>query len=159
MLIDPGRAFFAGAVGGLVASFAMSQFHSLLQNAESSPQDNEDDSTLKAASAISEAVLQRELTTHQKKAAAPLVHYGFGTSVAAAYGAAAEMLPVLRIGWGTAFGTVVWLGAHVIAVPLLGLSKPVTQSTPRREAVELGAHSVYGAVVESVRRLLRNGAR
>jgi hypothetical protein len=43
----------------------------------------------------------------------------------------------------------------VITVPAFGLSKPVTRSTPRREAVEFGAHLVYGAVVEVVRRLLR----
>lgn len=153
------RAFLAGAVGGFIASFAMSQFHSLFQDAESSPQTKQEDSTEKAASAVSEAIFQYELTPHQKKVAGSSVHYGFGTSIAAAYGAAAEMLPTLRTGWGTAFGTAVWLGAHVIAVPLLGLSKPVTRSTFRREGVELGAHLLYGTVVESVRRLLRNGAR
>jgi hypothetical protein len=94
MRIDPGTTFFSGAAGGIIASFAMSQVHSFFEDAESSPQSDEDDSTVKAASA--EAVLQRELTPHQKKAAGPLVHYGFGTSIAAAYGAAAEMLPVLR---------------------------------------------------------------
>jgi uncharacterized membrane protein YagU involved in acid resistance len=135
----------------------MSQFHSLFQKEESSPRPKEDDSTVKAASAVSAAVFDHGLTPHQKKIAGPLVHYGFGASVAAAYGAAAEALPALRKGWGTAFGTAVWLGAHVIAVPVLGLSKPVKRSTPRREGVELGAHLVYGAVVESVRRLLRNG--
>ena len=71
------------------------------------------------------------------------------------YGAAVEVLPVLGTGLGMPFGAAVWLGAHVITVPVLGLSEPVTRSTPLREAVEFGAHLVYGAVVEIVRRLLR----
>jgi uncharacterized membrane protein YagU involved in acid resistance len=137
----------------------MSQFHTLFQDAGSSRQGKEEDSTVKTASAVSEAIFQHELTPRQKKVAGPLVHYGFGTSVATFYAVAAETQPSLRTGWGTGFGTAVWLGAHVIAVPLLGLSKPVTRSTPRREGVELGAHLVYGAVIESVRRLLANGAR
>ncbi len=154
MQVYRGRAFLAGALGGLVASFVMSQIHALFEQAGPSRQDYEEDSTVKAASAISETVFEHELTPQQKKVAGPVMHYSFGTCVAAAYGTAVETLPALRTGWGMTFGTAVWLGAHVIAVPLLGLSQPVTRSTPRREGVEFGAHLVYGAVVESVRRLV-----
>ena len=111
---------------------------------------------MKTASAVSQRIFHHELTPRQKELAGPAVHYGFGSSVGAFYGAAVEILPVLRAGWGMPFGVAVWLGAHVITVPALGLSEPVTRSTPRREAVEFGAHVVYGAVLESVRRLLRN---
>ena len=153
---NPRKGLLAGAVGGLIACFAMSQFHSALQKLKSSDQDKQEDSTVKTASAVSQGIFHHELTPQQKKIAGPAVHYGFGASIATFYGAAVEILPVLRTGWGMPFGVAVWLGAHVIAVPALGLSEPVTRSTPRREAVEFGAHLVYGAVVESVRRLLRN---
>jgi putative membrane protein len=153
---NPRKGMLAGAVGGLIACFAMSQFHSAFQNLESSAQDKQDDSTVKTASAVSQRIFHHELTAQQKKIAGPAVHYGFGTSVAMFYGAAVEILPVLRTGWGVPFGVAVWLGAHVITVPALGLSEPVTRSTPGREMVEFGAHLLYGAVVESVRRLLRN---
>jgi len=152
------RGFLAGAVGGLIACFAMSEFHSFFQKAESSAEDQQEDSTVKTASAISQKVFHHELTPQQKKIAGPAMHYGFGASVAMFYGAAVEVMPVLRTGWGMPFGVAVWLGAHVITVPALGLSEPVTRSTPRREAVEFSAHLVYGAVVEAVRRLLRNAA-
>ena len=155
MQVNRRRAFLAGALGGFIASFVMSQLHALFEQAEPSPQDKEEDSTVKAASAASEAVFEHELTPQQKKVAGPVMHYGFGTCVAAAYGTAVETLPALRTGWGTAFGTAVWLGAHVITVPLLGLSQPVTRSTPRRESIEFSAHLVDGAVVESVRSLVR----
>ena len=159
MRIDPKpntrRGFLAGAVGGLIACFAMSQFHSFFQKVESSSEDKQEDSTVKTASAVSQKIFHHELTPHQKKIVGPVVHYGFGASIATFYGAAVEVLPVLRTGLGMPFGAAVWLGAHVITVPALGLSEPVTRSTPRREAVEFGAHLVYGAVVEGVRRLLR----
>jgi len=153
---NPSRGLLAGAVGGLIACFAMSQFHSAFQKLESSDQDKQEDSTVKTASAVSRRIFHHQLTPQQKKIAGPAVHYGFGASIATFYGAAVEILPVLQTGWGLPFGVAVWLGAHVITVPALGLSEPVTRSTPRREAVEFGAHLVYGAVVEGVRRLLRN---
>jgi uncharacterized membrane protein YagU involved in acid resistance len=160
MAIDPKpnlrKGLLAGAVGGLIACFAMNQFHSASQNLESSDQDKQEDSTVKTASAVSQRLFHHDLTSQQKKIAGPAVHYGFGASIATFYGAAVELLPVLRTGWGMPFGVAVWLGAHVITVPALGLSEPVTRSTPRREAIEFGAHLVYGAVVESIRRLLRN---
>ena len=156
---DPLRGFLAGAVGGLIACFAMSQFHSFFQKVESSAGGKEEDSTVKTASAVSQMIFHHELTPQQKKIAGPAVHYGFGASVATVYGAAVEVLPVLTTGWGMPFGTAVWLGAHVITVPALGLSESVTRSTPRKEAVEFGAHLVYGAVVEGIRRLLRTARR
>ena len=149
------KGFLAGAVGGLVACFAMGQFYALLPKAESSAKQSTEDSTVKAAGAISQKFFHHKLTPQQKKIAGPMMHYGFGTSVAAIYGAVAEFAPFVRTGWGMAFGAGVWLGAHVITVPALGLSEPVTKSTPRKEAAEFGAHLVYGAVVEGLRRFVR----
>ena len=152
------KGFLAGAIGGLVASFAMTQFYVLLQKAESSARQGTEDSTVKAVGAISQNVFHHKLTPQQKRIAGPMMHYGFGASVAAIYGAVAEFAPLVRTGWGMPFGAGVWLGAHVIAVPALGLSEPVTESTPRKEAAEFGAHLVYGVVVEGLRCLLRRRA-
>ena len=84
-----------------------------------------------------------------------IVHYSFGASVAAIYGTTAELVPLVSNGWGIPFGAAVWLGAHVITVPALGLSDPITHSGLRAEAVEFGAHLVYGTVAEGLRRFLR----
>lgn len=160
MRIDPQRStwrgLLAGAVAGLIASYAMSQFHSLFQTVEPPPERGKEDSTVKTASVVSQTIFHHKLTPQQKKIAGPAVHYGFGASVAAIYGTAVEIAPILRAGWGMPFGVAVWLGAHVITTPALGLSEPVTASDPRREAIEFGAHLVYGTVVEGTRRLLRN---
>ena len=149
------RGFLAGALGGLAASFAMSQFHVLFQKAGSSAPQSGEDSTVRAASAVSRTVFHHKLTLEQKKIAGPTVHYSFGANVAAIYGTTAELAPLVSTGWGIPFGAAVWLGAHVITVPALGLSEPITHSAPRAEAVEFGAHLVYGAVAEGLRRFLR----
>ena len=149
------KGFLAGALGGLAASFAMSQFHALFQKPGSTALQSGEDSTVQAASAVSRTVFRHKLTLDQKKIAGPTVHYSFGANVAAIYGITAELAPMVSTGWGIPFGAAVWLGAHVITVPALGLSEPITHSAPRAEAVEFGAHLVYGAVVEGIRRFLR----
>jgi len=152
---NPSRGLLAGAIGGLIASFVMSQVHSTLQKVESSGKQGEEDSTVRTASAISQRIFHHELTPQEKQVAGPAVHYAFGSILAAIYGAAVETVPLVRIGWGLPFGTAVWLGAHVITVPALGLSEGITKSSSRQETVELGAHLVYGAAVEGIRRLIR----
>jgi putative membrane protein len=133
------KGFLAGAVGGLVASFAMGQFYLLLPKAETPAQQGTEDSTVKAAGAISQNVFHHKLAPQQKMIAGPMMHYGFGVSVAAIYGAVAEFAPVVRNGWGMPFGVGVWLAAHVIAVPALGLSKPVYRVEPAE-----GSRRIWG---------------
>jgi putative membrane protein len=153
--VSPWKGLLAGGIGGLVASAAMSQFHSFFQKTDSSTQPAQEDSTVKAASAVSRAIFHRELTPQQKKLAGPVIHYGFGTILGALYGMAVEFAPLVRAGWGVPFGVAAWLGAHVITVPALGLSAPVTESAADKEALELGAHLVYGSVAEGLRVLAR----
>lgn len=150
------KGLLAGAVGGLAGSFAMSQFHSLVSSsAEISSRQGKEDSTVLAASAISQTVFDHELTAREKRIAAPVVHYAFGTSMGAIYGTLAEWKHLVSAGRGVPLAAALWLGAHVITVPALDLSEPITQSTPAREVAEFGAHIVYGMVTESVRWFLR----
>jgi len=153
---SPWKGFLAGAAGGLIASFAMGQFLSLVLKSGNNPQPDREDSTVKAASAISRAIFHHELTADQKKVAGPAVHYAFGTTMAGIYGAVAEIRPSASLGFGLPFGAAVWLGAHAITVPALGLSEPVTRSAPAAQGAEFAAHLIYGAVAEGVRRFLRN---
>ncbi len=149
------KALIAGALGGLIASLAMSEFYSLSQHAESRSEPAGEDSTVKAASAISQAIFHHRLTAAQKEIAGPAVHYAFGTTVGALYGVLAGSRGSTRLGWGLPLGAAVWLGAHVIIVPALGLSKPITREARGTEALEFASHLVYGIVVEGVRRTLR----
>lgn len=155
---DAWKGLKAGLLAGVVAAWAMGQFHALLMNRPRMPaprSSKEEDSTVKTAARISEGVFHHTLTAEEKEVAGSLVHYAFGASVGGTYGAVAEAVPVITRGAGVPLGAAVWLGAHVIAVPALGLSKPVTRSSFSDEAVELAAHVVYGAVAELVRRMIR----
>jgi putative membrane protein len=151
------KGLLAGFAGGLAASWAMGQTNGLLLKLmRNKPMQQEgEDSTEKTAKAVSRGLLGRELTEDQAKAAGPVVHYVFGSSAAALYGAATEYAPAATAGFGLPFGAAVWLGAHVIAVPALGLSPPVTQSPPSTEVAELLAHLLYGGVTELVRSRVR----
>ena len=148
------KALFAGALGGLIGSLAMSEFHSLSPHAESHSQGVDEDSTVKAASAISQTLFHHRLTPAQKEMAGTAVHHAFGTVMGALYGVFVDFRDSGRLGWGLSFGATVWLGAHVITVPALGLSKPITGEAPAVEAFEFASHLVYGGVTEGVRRTL-----
>jgi putative membrane protein len=152
----PWRGLLAGAAGGLAASFLMGPVHTLAQKATRQKREDQPDPTEKTAAAVSENVFDHKLTEQEKKAAGPLVHFLFGTAVGAVYGIAAETMPAVRTGFGSLFGTAVWLGAHVLAVPGLGLSEPVTKSPLSKEAGEFAAHLVYGTTSEGLRRAIRS---
>jgi putative membrane protein len=131
--------------------------HALAEKAAAhKKQDSQPDPTEKTAAAVSKHVFDHSLTRQEKKTAGPLVHYAFGTAMGAMYGVAVETMPAAQTGFGSVFGVAVWLGAHVLAVPALGLSEPVTKSALSKEAGEFGAHLVYGTASEGVRRAIRS---
>jgi putative membrane protein len=151
----------AGFVGGLAASWAMGEVHkqvSKVLGGENS-QNQSEDPTVKVARALARPILHRDLNASEKKIAGPVVHFAFGSSVAAAYGLAAEFTPEVTTGKGMAFGSAVWLGAHVTALPALGLAPPITESKPASEVAEFVAHLLYGGLTELIRSRLRSFSR
>ncbi len=138
------KGLAAGLIGGLVASWTMTQFQALLtrvaeddeksrdkksseQGKKQGESEGQDDATVKAASAISENVFDHRLTKSEKKIAGPAVHYTFGTITGGMYGVAAEIAPIISSGVGLPFGAIFWLAADEAAVPALSLSKSPTE--------------------------------
>ena len=115
----------------------------------------EDDTTVRAASAVSEGLFDHRLTEREKKIAGPAVHYSLGIGVGGLYGAAAEMAPKVTAGKGLPFGAAFWLLVDEGAVPLLGLSKGPTAYPLSTHAYALSSHFVYGLTAEVVRRAVR----
>jgi hypothetical protein len=73
------KGLFAGAEGGLAASWIMPHFQFLLAHAlgYSDPHEGQgEDATIKTAQRISAVVLDHELSAEAKNAAGPIVHYG-----------------------------------------------------------------------------------
>jgi putative membrane protein len=152
------RGALVGLIGGLIAGGAMSITHRLVDDVAPKPQtppaSREEDSTVKVASAVTRRA-GYHLGEEQKPRAGTIVHYAFGASVGAFYGVVAEIVPRVTAGLGLPFGAAVWLGAHVLVVPALGLAEPPTHKPTRQEAEEFGLHLVYGVTTELARRLLR----
>lgn len=176
------KGLAAGAVGGLVASVVMNQFQALwgrimegvershgaqsLQQGspdygvgrelkERGSDEEQDDAAMRLANVISEGVFDRELSREEKHIAGTFVHYVFGVTTGAWYGATAETFPVLTAGGGLPFGAFVWLTADEGMVPALGLSKPPTEYPLSIHAYAFASHLVYGLTTEMVRRAVR----
>ena len=155
---DIGRGAAAGLLGGLLAAGAMSLAHRLL--AEPSPEAQAaksagpEDPTIKVASAATRLAGYR-LQKEHKAWAGSIVHYAFGAVVGALYGAMAEIAPRATTALGLPFGAAVWLGAHVVAVPALGLAESPAHQPLGKEAGEFALHLLYGSITELGRRLLR----
>lgn len=150
----------AGLVGGIVASFVMSQFQSLLtalsEEEKKSKKKKEEPATIKAAKKISESVFDHQLTKSEKKPAGEAVHYAMGAASGLIYGIASEIEPMTTVGAGMPFGTAVWLVADDVIVPALGLSKSPTEFPLSTHAYALSSHLVYGLTTDVVRRAVRN---
>src|SRR5687767_5153204 len=179
------KGLAAGLIGGLVASWTMNrfqdvwsqvakgiktgpvnQFHNISgEGGEEGPgvQDPvsgskpevQDDTTVRAASAVSEGVFGHKLTQSEKKIGGTAVHYVLGTGVGGLYGAAAEKAPNVTAAAGLPFGAAFWLVVDEGAVPLLGLSKGPMAYPLSTHAYALSSHFVYGVTAEVVRRAVR----
>jgi uncharacterized membrane protein YagU involved in acid resistance len=150
---NPWVGLAAGLVGGLAGTIAIGKFnHAWAKATNSKPEENGMDSTVKAASAVSEGVLHHELTEEEKPKAGAAVHYGFGTTMGGLYGIGTALKPSVGGAAGMPFGAGVYLAAHAVAVPALGWSKPVTQNRFSDEVGELLGHIVYGVVADLTRR-------
>lgn len=122
------------------------------QQAEEAARD--EDSTEKVARRIAVAA-GRDLQAENKKKAGRAVHYAFGTLMGAIYGVTAELAPEVTTGGGTAYGTLLFLAAHEVAVPAFQLSPPPAETPTTDHLQHWAAHVVYGGSLELVRSLLR----
>jgi len=161
----------AGLVAGLAAAWVMNQFQAAWSTAAKrmSPPDDDErrrggppqqqidpNATAMVAQAIAKRTIARSLTKEELGIAGPAVHYAFGGSIGALYGALAEAAPARpTAATGAAYGTLVWIAGDEVAVPLLGLSKPDSAYPLEAHAQAWASHIVYGVTTELVRRGVR----
>jgi uncharacterized membrane protein YagU involved in acid resistance len=164
----------AGVAGGLIASWVMNEFitgpgkrlKQAVQSDERNQQDHaeeqrsaeapQEDATMKAADAIvNTATGGRHLSWEGKQKGGPVVHYAFGSLMGGIYGGLAEISPAVTAGFGTTFGSVLFGGADLVAVPALHLAPPQSSKLSPALVTPFSAHLVYGATTEIIRRLMR----
>lgn len=157
------KGLAAGLIGGLAATWVMTQFQNGITQIAEAASDNDkkkkaesgENATVKTAKAISENVFDHKLKKSEKEQAGNAVHYGFGTTVGAVYGMTAEFVPLTTIGSGLPFGAALFLGADEVAVPAFGLSESPTEISLSTHAYGFASHLVYGLTAEFVRRTVR----
>ena len=129
------RGILAGLIAGAVGAGGMSLVHKGLTAITSgsrpptaaAQQRQDEDPTVKVADGIMGRFLDRPLADDKKPLAGNIVHYAFGAGVGGLYGGLAAVMPRVTAARGLPFGGAVWLGAHVIMVPALGLAPPPTR--------------------------------
>jgi putative membrane protein len=156
----------AGLAGGLVASFAMERFQRALgqisddiggapgAGGQQYRKPQSEPATYKAADAVSKTVTGEPVRRDNKPIAASAIHYAFGGSVGAIYGAATINNPDIAAWGGVPFGASVWLIADEMGVPLMGLANAPSEYPLRDHAAALATHLVYGATTDAVRRIV-----
>jgi putative membrane protein len=173
------RGVATGIVAGIAATLVMDQFqrlaayshkeidkHQKLAAGESTWQIAHEQAQQEAVAAQQEGsteIVARKLASavgkplpeEEKKTAGQAVHFIFGTLMGVVYCVTAEIIPEAASGGGTAYGTLLFLGADEVAVPTLRLAPPPTQSAPTDHLQHWAAHIVYGGSLELVRSLLR----
>ena len=165
------RGAVAGIAAGLVGTWLMSEFQRAWTRAvDGEPPDSaggkhdardwqerteDQNSNELAVQAIATRLVGRLVTRDEMRIAAPLMHYSFGSAVAAVYGMWAERLRNRRVLAGLGFGAALWLTADIVAMPLLRLSGPTTRRPLEMHLQSFTAHLVYGVAAELVRRPTR----
>lgn len=158
----------AGVVGGIVATWALDRYlegslaatrraenaagtASVLSRRQEDQLEQRDRVHAEAAERIARVTLGKRLSRTQRRNAANIMHYGVGALAGGAYGLTAEILPVVRRGYGTGYSNLIFLGGSEALLPWLGIG-------PRQQAsvtAGLPAPLVFGAVLETTRRVLR----
>jgi putative membrane protein len=164
----PVRGVLAGIAGGLVASWAMNvwsegpgsaiskRVESPEEQKQISQQSDGEDATMKTADALASTFEHgQHLSKEEKQEGGPIVHYTYGALVGGLYGLLAEYVPLVRSGFGTTYGSALFVGGDLVAVPALGLSKPLSEYPASSYVAPFTAHLIYGATTELVRRTAR----
>jgi hypothetical protein len=159
----------AGVIGGIVATWALDRYQegaleatrrreNAAGAAPSLSREQEDQlreqqrAHVEAAERLAKSTFGKGLSRRQRRNAAPIVHYAIGALAGGAYGFAVEILPVVRRGYGTGYSNLLFLGGSEAVLPWFNLG---TRQRFQPAHGGLSAPLVYGAVLETTRRILR----
>lgn len=145
------RSIAKGAVAGLLGGIVATAAKSAVERAYPPRPHGEPE----PPAVLTKKLGGRELTVKQKRAAQEAIHWGFGATIGAAYGAFAEFYPPATSKQGASFGMALVALTHDSTLPILGLAARPEAQTKREHTSELASHIVYGVVTETVRSVVR----
>jgi putative membrane protein len=131
----PGAAMAAGAIGGLIGAW-----FKLGWEVTWPP---------RALDRIPEPMVLVTMFTHIPTPVwqSLVIHFAFSIIAGIAYGALVEFFPIVALGAGVAFGLVIWIGAHEVIMPLLGLTPAAWALPASEQGSEFFGHALWGLVI------------
>ena len=161
----------AGIIGGIVATWVLDKYQQgaleatraaenavdadpVLSRRQEDQLRSQQRAHAEAAERIAQSTIGKGLSRNQRRNAAPILHYAIGALAGGAYGFAVEILPVVRRGYGTGFSNLLFLGGSQAMLPWLNFGTR-QKIPPAAHANGLSAPFIYGAVLETTRRILR----
>jgi putative membrane protein len=159
----------SGMIGGIVATWVLDMYQQgaleatrraenavgtgpVLSRHQEEQMHDQERAHVQTAERIVKSTIGKRLSRSQRRDAAPVVHYAIGALAGAAYGVAAELIPAVRAGYGTGFASILFMGGSQSLLPGFGFG-------PEKSAGQgdgLSGHLVYGATLETTRRILRS---
>lgn len=85
-----------------------------------------------------------------------IIHFAFSIACAVFYCFVAEIWPKIKLWQGCAMGLVFWFGAHILIMPLMGLTPPALSLPFDEQVSEIFGHILWMWVIEIFRRDLRS---
>lgn len=141
------KGLLAGLVGGLAATAAKTLAEKIYPpRTHGEPEPPEE---------LVEKVAGHSLSRMQKQIASETIHWTFGATAGAAYGALAEFYPAATSREGASFGLTLMALTHEGALPAMGLSAEPADQKKRERSSEMVTHVLFGIVTETVRRFVR----
>jgi uncharacterized membrane protein YagU involved in acid resistance len=146
----------SGSVAGLVATAPMTAVMALLHR-ELPPHERQPlpprEVTVRTAGSLG---AEEAVDTEKKRESATWVsHFGYGAAAGALYGLIANRFPGPPLARGILWGLTVWAGSYLGWLPLTGIRRSATRQPPRREALMIASHVVFGGATGIVHDRLR----
>lgn len=151
-------ALLRGAVAGCIAtvpmSVAMELMYRQLPAPERYPLPPSEITAVAEQSSLGAALDQPSHT-----AVTLAAHFGYGAAAGALYGPLIARLRLPPALAGSTFGVLVWTASYMGLLPMLGILKPATAHPPRRTALMIAAHLVWGVTVSALFERLAGAGR
>ena len=136
----------AGVIGGLVATWALDCYQKGSLQAARGTENAEDTAPLvsrrqedelqeqraEAAEHIVKSTFGKHLSRSERRRAAPIVHYAVGAFTGGIYGLTAEILPIVRRGYGTGYSNLLFLSGSEAVLPWFNVGRSKRKSGRRR---------------------------
>lgn len=150
---------FDGVLAGLIATVPMTAtmvlLHHYLPSYEQNPLPPREITERVTGRAGTRGVLRHAKQEREMGAATLAAHFGYGAAAGGLYAVVAQRLPGPPVLGGVLFGLLVWAGSYLGLLPALGIMAPATEQPPRRNALMVAAHVVWGLVTGALMSVLR----